>query len=113
MSVLQPPHVAPRLSAELSLRIYDLMLRARLLEERLILMYKQGDGFFWIGGPGEEAFNVPLGLLVDKGFGVQHDYLHLHYRSSATLLATSRPVLNHSTPGTGIDRQSAIVMRIE
>ena len=38
------------------------MLRARVLEERLITMYKQGDGFFWIGGPGEEAFNVPLGL---------------------------------------------------
>ena len=63
------------------------MLRSRLLEERLITMYKQGDGFFWIGGPGEEAFNVPLGMLVDKGQGLQHDFLHLHYRSSATLLA--------------------------
>ena len=63
------------------------MLRARVLEERLITMYKQGDGYFWIGGPGEEAFNVPLGLLVDKGMGVDHDYLHLHYRSSGTLLA--------------------------
>ena len=52
---------------ELCLKIYDLMLRARVLEERLITMYKQGDGYFWIGGPGEEAFNVPLGLLVDKG----------------------------------------------
>lgn len=78
---------APPLPAETSLKIHDLMLRARVLEERLITMYKQGDGFFWIGGPGEEAFNVPLGLLVDKGAGVDHDYLHLHYRSSATLLA--------------------------
>ena len=76
-----------RLSPETCLQIYDLMLRARVLEERLITMYKQGDGFFWIGGPGEEAFNVPLGLLVDKGTGVDHDYLHLHYRSAATLLA--------------------------
>jgi 2-oxoisovalerate dehydrogenase E1 component alpha subunit len=76
-----------RLSAERCLQIHDLMLRARVLEERLITMYKQGDGFFWIGGPGEEAFNVPLGLLVDKGQGVDHDYLHLHYRSSGTLLA--------------------------
>jgi 2-oxoisovalerate dehydrogenase E1 component alpha subunit len=75
------------LSQELSLRLHDLMLRARVLEERLITMYKQGDGYFWIGGPGEEAFNVPLGLLVDKGQGVDHDYLHLHYRSSGTLLA--------------------------
>jgi 2-oxoisovalerate dehydrogenase E1 component alpha subunit len=78
---------APTLAPELALKIYDLMLRARVLEERLITMYKQGDGFFWIGGPGEEAFNVPLGLLVDKGAGADHDFLHLHYRSSATLLA--------------------------
>ena len=76
-----------RLSPELNVRIHDLMLRSRVLEERLITMYKQGDGYFWIGGPGEEAFNVPLGLLVDKGHGVDHDYLHLHYRSSGTLLA--------------------------
>ena len=67
--------------------IHDLMVRARVLEERLITMYKQGEGYFWIGGPGEEAFNVPLGLLVDKGQGLDHDYLHLHYRSSGTLLA--------------------------
>jgi 2-oxoisovalerate dehydrogenase E1 component alpha subunit len=73
--------------AELALKTYDLMLRARLLELRLITMYKRGEGFFWIGGPGEEAFNVPLGLLVDKGMGLDHDFLHLHYRSSGTLLA--------------------------
>jgi len=76
-----------RLPAELCLRIYDVMLRARLLEERLITMYKQGEGYFWIGGPGEEAFSVPLGLLVDKGQGLDHDYLHLHYRCGGTLLA--------------------------
>jgi 2-oxoisovalerate dehydrogenase E1 component alpha subunit len=81
------PTEAGRLSPELSLQIYDLMLKGRVLEERLITMYKMGDGYFWIGGPGEEAFNVPLGLLVDKGHGVDHDYLHLHYRSSGTLLA--------------------------
>ena len=76
-----------RLPDEQCVKIYDLMLRARLLEERLITMYKQGEGYFWIGGPGEEAFNVPLGLLASKGAGVDHDYLHLHYRSSGTLLA--------------------------
>jgi 2-oxoisovalerate dehydrogenase E1 component alpha subunit len=81
------PTIAPALSPERCLKIHDLMVQARVLEERLITMYKQGDGFFWIGGPGEEAFNVPLGLLVDKGEGVDHDYLHLHYRSNATLLA--------------------------
>jgi 2-oxoisovalerate dehydrogenase E1 component alpha subunit len=75
------------LDPALQLKIHELMLTTRLLEERLIRMYKQGDGFFWIGGPGEEAFNIPLGLLVRKGRGLDHDYLHLHYRSTGTLLA--------------------------
>ncbi|MGE5184128.1 MAG: thiamine pyrophosphate-dependent dehydrogenase E1 component subunit alpha [Acidobacteriota bacterium] len=81
------PASGEALSPELHLRMHTLMLTTRVLEERLITMYKQGDGYFWIGGPGEEAFNVPLGLLVDKGMGPDHDYLHLHYRSSGTLLA--------------------------
>jgi 2-oxoisovalerate dehydrogenase E1 component alpha subunit len=82
-----PSRPVGRLSPELCIRIHELMLRSRLLEERLITMYKQGEGFFWIGGPGEEAFGVPLGLLIDKGQGVDHDYVHLHYRASSTLLA--------------------------
>ncbi|HJK97935.1 MAG TPA: thiamine pyrophosphate-dependent dehydrogenase E1 component subunit alpha [Polyangiaceae bacterium LLY-WYZ-14_1] len=75
------------LPTALLLHAHELMLTSRVLEERLIRMQKQGQGYFWIGGPGEEAFNVALGLLVDKGHGLDHDYLHLHYRSSATLLA--------------------------
>jgi 2-oxoisovalerate dehydrogenase E1 component alpha subunit len=81
------PSVVEPLSKEKHLQIHDLMLRTRVLEERLITMYKQGDGYFWIGGPGEEAFNVVLGLLVKKGQGPAFDYLHLHYRSMGTLLA--------------------------
>ncbi len=87
-----PTHHGPNgegtgLAPELLVRMHELMLQTRLLEERLITMIRQGDGYFWIGGPGEEAFNVPLGLLVNKGEGLAHDYLHLHYRSSGTLLA--------------------------
>jgi 2-oxoisovalerate dehydrogenase E1 component alpha subunit len=85
---------AGKFSAEQAIQIHDVMLRSRVLEERLITMYKQGDGYFWIGGPGEEAFNAPLGFLVDKGQGVDHDYLHLHYRSSATLLAMGADPVN-------------------
>jgi 2-oxoisovalerate dehydrogenase E1 component alpha subunit len=76
-----------QLSPELLLQIHDHMLMTRVLEERLIRMQKQGDGYFWIGGPGEEAFNIPLGLLVDRGLGPAHDYLHLHYRSTGTAIA--------------------------
>jgi 2-oxoisovalerate dehydrogenase E1 component alpha subunit len=75
------------LDSELLVRMHDLMVQARVLEERLIAMYKAGHGYFWIGGPGEEAFNVSLGLLMKKGQGPQYDFLHAHYRQSATLLA--------------------------
>jgi len=76
-----------RLAPDLLVQMHDLMLKARLLEERMIKMQKQGDGYFWIGGPGEEAFNVPLGLLIHKGEGPEFDFCHFHYRQSATLLA--------------------------
>ena len=83
--VRTPP--ASELSPALLVQMHSLMVKARVLEERLIQMYKQGDGYFWIGGPGEEAFNVPLGLLIHKGQGPQYDYCHFHYRQSGTLLA--------------------------
>lgn len=67
--------------------MHETMVKARCLEERLIAMYKSGHGYFWIGGPGEEAFNVPLGMLIKKGQGPQFDFCHFHYRQSATLLA--------------------------
>src|SRR6476620_11386381 len=63
------------------------MIHARLLEERMIKMSKSGEGYFWIGGPGEEAFNTCLGLQVKKGQGPKFDFLLLKYRSSATMIA--------------------------
>ncbi len=67
--------------------MYENMVKSRALEERLIAMYKSGHGYFWIGGPGEEAFNTALGMLIKKGQGPAFDFLHFHYRQSATLLA--------------------------
>ncbi len=75
------------LDKALLLQIHDSMVKARVLEERLIAMYKSGHGYFWIGGPGEEAFNVPLGLLIKKGMGPAYDFCHFHYRQAATLIA--------------------------
>lgn len=95
-AAMQAPHAAggaagrarvEPLPGDLLLRMHERMVEGRCLEERLIRMQRGGDGYFWIGGPGEEAFNVALGLLTHKGQGLAHDYLHLHYRSSATLLA--------------------------
>jgi 2-oxoisovalerate dehydrogenase E1 component alpha subunit len=80
-------NVTESLPAKLCLQIHRLMVRDRTIEERMIKMSKSGQGYFWIGGPGEEAFNTCLGLQVKKGRGPAYDYLHLHYRNSATLLA--------------------------
>ena len=76
-----------RLEPKLLVQIHNLMVKARVLEERLIRMYKQSDGYFWIGGPGEEAFQIPLALQIKKGQGLDYDYMHLHYRSSPILTA--------------------------
>jgi 2-oxoisovalerate dehydrogenase E1 component alpha subunit len=83
------------LPAERCLEIHRLMARSRACEERTIKMSKSGEGFFWIGGPGEEAFNVCLGLQVKKGEGPAYDFLHLHYRNSATLIAMGMPLLDN------------------
>jgi 2-oxoisovalerate dehydrogenase E1 component alpha subunit len=81
------------LPADLCLRIHALMVRTRIMEERMIKMSKSGEGYFWIGGPGEEAFNTVLGLQVKKGQGPGYDFLHLHYRNSATMVAMGMPVI--------------------
>jgi 2-oxoisovalerate dehydrogenase E1 component alpha subunit len=82
------------LPAPRCLEIYRIMVRTRFMEERMIKMSKSGEGYFWIGGPGEEAFNSCLGLQIKKGSGPTYDYLHLHYRNSATLVAMGMPVID-------------------
>lgn len=93
----------------LLLKMHDLMVKSRVLEERLIKIYRAGESYFWIGGPGEEAWGVPLGMLVHKGRGPQYDWLHLHYRCTPTLIPLGlemidsiRLMMNRSTdPSTG------------
>ncbi len=82
------------LPQKLLLQIHDLMVKARVLEERHIKIYKAGDSYFWIGSPGEEAWGVPLGLLAKKGQGPRFDYLHLHYRGAPTVLALGMEMID-------------------
>lgn len=77
---------APLLDDARRIAIHDRMVLSRATEEMLIRMMRTGHGYFWIGGPGEEAFNVALGFLLKQGHGPEFDYLHLHYRSSAIAL---------------------------
>lgn len=82
------------LPKELLLQMHDHMVQARVLEERLIKIYRSGESFFWIGSPGEEAFGTALGMLTDKGQGIKHDYLHLHYRCTPTLVALGMKMID-------------------
>jgi 2-oxoisovalerate dehydrogenase E1 component alpha subunit len=82
------------LSLQRCRELHATMVRARALEEGLIRMCKSGQSYFWIGGPGEEAFNVALGMQVKRGSGPAYDYLHLHYRSSAILVALGMPLID-------------------
>jgi 2-oxoisovalerate dehydrogenase E1 component alpha subunit len=76
------------------LQVYRIMVRSRAMEERMIKMSKSGEGYFWIGGPGEEAFTTCLGLQVKKGHGLDYDYLLLHYRNSATMIAMGMELID-------------------
>jgi 2-oxoisovalerate dehydrogenase E1 component alpha subunit len=83
------------LSVELALTIFRQMVRTRVLEERGIKMSKSGEAYFWVGGPGEEATNVCLGLQVHRGRGPAYDYVHLHYRNAGVMLAMGMSMLDH------------------
>lgn len=97
------------LNSKTVLQILDLMIKSRVLEERLIKIYRAGESFFWIGGPGEEAWGVPLGMLAKVGKGLDYDFMHLHYRCTPTVLAMGvtmldsiRLMMNRATdPSTG------------
>ena len=83
------------ISVELALTIFRQMVRTRALEERAIKMSKSGEAYFWIGGPGEEAFNVCLGMQIRRGAGPAFDYVHLHYRNAGVLLAMGMSMQDH------------------
>jgi len=98
LSGVMPPVVRSgreQISTEVALTIFRQMIRTRVLEERCIKMSKSGEAYFWIGGPGEEALNVAIGLQILKGQGPDFDYLHLHYRNSGILLAMGMPMIDH------------------
>jgi hypothetical protein len=60
--------------------------------QALVARYRLGErAKGYLIAKGEEAFNACLGLQVKKGQGPAYDYLVLHYRNSATLIAMGMP----------------------
>lgn len=62
---------------------YEIMYISRLLDEKMLILLKQGKSFFHIGAMGHEALQVACGLAMKSGF----DYLFPYYRDQALCLA--------------------------
>jgi 2-oxoisovalerate dehydrogenase E1 component len=61
---------------------YELAYTSRCLDEKMLIMIRQGKSFFHIGCMGHEAVQVACGLAMKSG----HDYLFPYYRDQALCL---------------------------
>lgn len=75
-------HVAS-LTAEQQLAMYEFMLLARKLDERMWVLHRQGKVAFHISGMGQEACQVGAAFAMERG----KDWLHPFYRDMAFVLA--------------------------
>jgi len=75
-------HVAS-LTAEQQLAMYEVMLLARKLDERMWVLHRQGKVAFHISGMGQEACQVGAAFAMERG----KDWLHPFYRDMAFVLA--------------------------
>lgn len=76
------------------LDIYRTMLLSRRLDEKMLTLLKQGNGFFHIGCAGHEATQAAIGLLSRPG----HDWFSFYYRDMMMYLmlgGTAEEVLLH------------------
>lgn len=77
------------LSKEQLLRVYRTMLTGRRIDEKHLILLKQGKSFFHIGGSGHEAAQTAAASALKPG----HDYFFPYYRDlSLCLLLGYTPV---------------------
>ena len=74
---------AASLTAEQLLDMYEVMLLARKLDERMWVLHRQGKVAFHISGMGQEACQVGAAYAMERG----KDWLHPFYRDMAFVLA--------------------------
>ncbi|MBI1839658.1 MAG: hypothetical protein HYR88_02260 [Verrucomicrobia bacterium] len=90
----------PRLSAPVDtafwLRVHRAMLTARLIDQHEASLIAQGEASFHVSGAGHEG-SALLAEFLRPG-----DYLHLHYRDKALMVARGTPIAQffHSLLGT-------------
>src|SRR5512135_2904254 len=74
---------AAALANEQLLAMYESMLLARKLDERMWILHRQGKVAFHISGLGQEACQVGMAFAMERG----KDWLHPYYRDMAFVLA--------------------------
>lgn len=70
-------------SPECLREMYEVMVRARRLDERCWLLHRQGRIGFHISGIGHEAAQVGIAFAMRRGY----DFLHPYYRDLAMVIA--------------------------
>lgn len=76
------------------IQIYRTMLLSRRLDEKMLVLLKQGKGFFHIGCAGHEAAQAAIGFQSQAG----HDWFSFYYRDMCMYLSlggTAQDVLLH------------------
>ena len=73
------------------LEIFADMTRSRYLDEKQLILLKQGKGFFHIGGAGHEAAGMAAALAFKPGF----DYAYPYYRDQAFCLGWGMTSKDH------------------
>ena len=63
-------------------KVYSLIYSSRKLDEKQLVLLKQGKGFFHIGASGHEAVQVGTGLNIKTG----SDFSYPYYREQAYCL---------------------------
>ena len=61
------------------IKAYGIMYQSRFLDEKMLILLKQGKSYFHIGCMGHEAIQVACGMAMDKNI----DYLFPYYRDQA------------------------------
>src|SRR5580704_15186823 len=62
---------------------YKLMFESRVLDEKMLIMLRQGKSYFHIGCMGHEAVQVACGMVMKSGT----DWLFPYYRDQALCMA--------------------------
>ena len=71
--------------------VYSLMVSARELDNKMLILLKQGKGFFHMGCSGHEAAQIAAGLTFKK----EKDWSYPYYRDGAYTLTLGVTVKEH------------------